>query len=1515
MRSTKKRSPGARSVRSGGELVEQTTSDEQAATQLHAASNTAPLLPSFTIPENLPPDKLNAAKFYRDELRWAVHPLHGPTDKNVAENFRGKKPLRRNWKQHVASEATDELLEEYFANGYDANLGVVIRSPHVVVDLDSKQDSGESVVSFISNRPELQAIPRERTAGGVHLHFRCLDLPPITKQGKRYEKALESKVADGVNAEFFFDGGNLAIAPSIHRSGASYQWEVKGEIPVWPWEKLKSAFGFRLPDEHCESGENSKSNRKKEGDWKATFKGDLGTLDIVQLTRELTIYGEPIDPDKHSHSVQCFWSDQHSAPGEWNSSDSSTAIFEGQDKRLPGFKCLHVSHGEKSLKEFLQQCEERRPGIVDQCCARMRVWVEGQAAIDGRPRVILPGFNHADSGFATECGAIMGPKKIWFRKSEFVVEVQRKRFNETIQPLAFHIQKAIEVRSSIEEYIEVGKLASDEDDNKFFAPTSMADADAAMLIHSPQFKRQLPEITRVLAYQIPIIHCGRIVFPRPDFDDRFGIYTDPQAPAIVDMNQREALMWLHELTKEFCFDGPQSLTHYFARLLTPMCRAIIGWDARCPFWIFSANRERLGKDYLAAIVGLLYDGYPNEDAPLEPRNSTETRKRITSAILAGRTRMHFANCAGHIQDGALEQAITSACWGDRVLGSNTDISLPNELELSMSGNVGVVSYRGDLAYRARHIRLYYPHENPNARRFHQPNLHQWVREHRAEILSALATPVINWVKAGQPKYTTPFASFPRWAEVVGGVMLANGLGDPCLPEQHLSIGGDEEARDMKNLFNLGHEKFENKRVELKSIIGLINDGDGQHCFGWLDLTSRAGQTIFGKMLRRYDGRIFENIILKIHPDRKRPRFSFETCDGSTFEPSNAADQLFAFRGAVAVGDIVDIEDISPSAMKFEETANVVANGRQTVLTTGSALLNVIKVPEVPQTCAGYDFVTTTAVYPEIASAIQAANSVVALDLETTSLEPWKGEIRLLSLAIPDREAWVIDLGKTGYDLGELHGALQSSLLIGHNIKFDLLWLLVRCGLRCRNVFCTMTAARLLHAGSLAKNGLDDVLDQYLNLQLPSDESRSDWSQSALTREQLAYAANDVVHLSELKAVLEGEIADAKLREVCDLEMRLLPIVVDMENYGFLVDQPKLKGFLEKAQTGATEAKRKLCELVGKPDLKVNSHVELKRVLTSLGLELEDTKAETLAAFEHPATHAITEYRGAVKRVEQAKALLRSIGCDGRIHTCFNPTGTDTGRFSSSRPNLQNIGRGEIRSCFIAAPGCKLVVADYSQIELRAAAVLAGEERMIEAYRNKEDLHLKTAAVVLKREVTRADRQLAKAVNFGLLYGQGAEGLQRYARNSYGVEISRDQAEQIRSSFFDEYKSLRSWHAEAWNGVNHGILEVRTKLGRRRLLRMGADQKWNRFTALVNTPVQGSCADAMKIALIRIAERLPQDARLISTIHDEVIVESAAEKAEEVKQLIVEAMIEAMNELFPEVPTEVEAKICDNWGGK
>jgi DNA polymerase I-like protein with 3'-5' exonuclease and polymerase domains len=556
----------------------------------------------------------------------------------------------------------------------------------------------------------------------------------------------------------------------------------------------------------------------------------------------------------------------------------------------------------------------------------------------------------------------------------------------------------------------------------------------------------------------------------------------------------------------------------------------------------------------------------------------------------------------------------------------------------------------------------------------------------------------------------------------------------------------------------------------------------------------------------------------------------------------------------------------------------------------------------------------------VSKALKTVSGPVALDIETygNGLNPWRGDIRLLSLAIPDQPAWLLDLKAIGYDLGELGQCLQERQIIAHNAKFDLLWLRHRCGLRLDNVFCTLTAARLLSNGKRElRNGLYACWERFLGLPPGTDHGKSDWGGMFLTEDQLEYAALDVFHLHELQEKQQLLINKEKLGDVLHLENRLIPVVVEMENRGFGINKERLLGVMEDYSTELKDTLAYFKKAFGE-EINPNSPKQLKEALTEKGLKLSNTSEQTLKEDGHSLTMCILNYRSAKKQMEQAETLLKAIEEDGRIHARFEPTGTDTGRFSSKKPNLQNIGRGKLRGCFTPADGSSLVVADYSQVELRVAAAIANEERMIEAYKNGEDLHRQTASIVLGKpleDVSKEDRQLAKAVNFGLLYGQLAKGLVVYAETSYGVKLNIEQARQIRQKFFDEYKHLREWHSQAHKDASSNCEVLSTKFGRKRWLPMEGDVRWQRVATLLNAPVQGGAADVIKTAIIALQAKLPEGAGLVSTVHDELIVEAPLKNVEAIKKLMEDIMIESAASLYPTVPFEVEAHICEDWSEK
>ena len=1459
----------------------------------------------------IPPDfnklsRYEAAQYYVEKLGWAILPMYGPNQGRGKE--RGKRPAIKNFKQHTLEESTPEFLALHFGGKKGRNVGGLIRGDFVHVDLDSKPDNGASVIKWLSGVSSLAAVPRERTGGGVHLVFRCRDLPISIQMAK---SALTHQINDQVTAELFIPGLPLVLSPSVHVTGHKYHWEVTGEIPLVSWSDLRAWFGFGCEDK--------KPGKKKDQSWKFQWPEDLRTLDLPTVLGDLEILGECMDPDVSKFSIQCPWRADHS-DGGGHSPDGGTVVFNPPE-RMPAFKCLHAHCAGREIKDLLQWIEHTKPGLISSHCSRERQWTDGHQTMDGRPRVLLPGAGRPDSVFATEVGSHLAPRQVWFRKGNSVCTVAMRTVSEKITTLGFLPIQPVEAVTALEVFVETGGLKEVEVEGEKqmeFIPMSMSRECAGKLLASPQFREQLPEIIRILDISLPIAYGGEIVFPKHGYDARFRSYCPEDAPRPAPMGLDGALELLRELHAEFCWKNTQSVTHALARIITPYCRGLMGWDARMPFWHYCANRPRAGKDYLAAVCQLTHEGRTCEDAPID-RDSEETRKRLTAALMSGRRSMHFANCQGHIQDQHLIGAITSKTFAARNLGSTeakADLVMPNEIEFSISANVGL-TFREDVEPRTRRIELEFYEENPNGRSFRKPDLHAWVTENRSRILGALAALVQHWIAQGCPSGKTPFNSFPEWARVVGGIMTCCGLGDPCLPHgSEQEIGGDRLERAMRAIYQIGYENHPDEWITKARLFDLLdvadNDDIGFFASGCDSLSAREARTRIGKAIRQFRGRHLGGIQLLVDDHGKGQRQTVMFTQPSSPETVD----LDSFFGKVEKVGKVDVVPEVQSVLKGMVESNLIKEGYIKAADAPSH-------PSSPSHDAPHILCTSRADLDRVALDLAGA-SRIALDIETygarkgDGLDPWRGEIRLLTLGRHGGTIWSVDLRALGYDLGPLKPLLESSTVIAHNAKFDLLWLRVKSGINSRKVICTLTASRLLVAGTKPGNNLDHCLKRYLGVEPGKDHSLSNWGAMLLTADQIAYAARDAAYLHDLAGVVEHKLEIAGLDDVWHLEKELLPYIIDMEESGVSVDRDKLTRIAAEQTLVAERIAGELRAVLGAPDLNLASPVKLLAALRAAGLDLKSTREEELKCCGEGVTiPLLLAHREAIKRAQQAEALLDHIGPDGRIHARFEPTGTVTGRFSSKDPSLQNIARGELREAFTPRQGCKLIVADYSQVELRAAAAVAGETKMIEAYKSGADLHRLTAANVLGKaecDVTKEDRQLAKAVNFGLLYGQTAQGLVRYAAAAYGVRLEEDQSRAIRAAFFRTYTRLRQWHGESHNRAERGVTEVRARMGRRRLVPESASS-WERFTALVNTPVQGGTADGMKRAIILVSQRLPQTARIISTVHDELIVECPDNLAEECRIIVSEAMVEAMAKLYPEVPIEVDANICENWGEK
>ena len=407
---------------------------------------------------------------------------------------------------------------------------------------------------------------------------------------------------------------------------------------------------------------------------------------------------------------------------------------------------------------------------------------------------------------------------------------------------------------------------------------------------------------------------------------------------------------------------------------------------------------------------------------------------------------------------------------------------------------------------------------------------------------------------------------------------------------------------------------------------------------------------------------------------------------------------------------------------------------------------------------------------------------------------------------------------------------------------------------------------------------------------------------------------ELLESSDTKRDWARELTQAGLEKVWQLECQLAPVVAAMRARGLRVDRKKLEALAKAAEKNRAESEKKVKEALG-AELNPRSPKQVKEALEKRGLKLKSTDEVALVMSGDSAAELVLRSRAAEKRAQMINAYREAVGEDGRIHAEFDPLGTATGRFSCREPNLQNVGRDtEMRSCFVADPKKMLVIADYSQIELRVAAFLAKEEAMLAAFRAGEDIHTLTAGKLAGKEhqqVSEEERKLAKAVNFGLLYGMSARGLAEYGRISFGLKLEEREAREFRRKFFEAYPGLQQWHEEArLAAADPKVTEVRTLYGRRRWLPPpGGRMEWVRFTALVNTPVQGTCGDAIKRAMVALG-----DAPLVSTVHDELILEVAEKESAAMAEEVAKAMRAGFAGMVPEDLIQVAVRRSGSWAG-
>ena len=592
----------------------------------------------------------------------------------------------------------------------------------------------------------------------------------------------------------------------------------------------------------------------------------------------------------------------------------------------------------------------------------------------------------------------------------------------------------------------------------------------------------------------------------------------------------------------------------------------------------------------------------------------------------------------------------------------------------------------------------------------------------------------------------------------------------------------------------------------------------------------------------------------------------------------------------------------------------------------------------------YEFITRASDLDCVAREVLKA-PLVGLDIEATDLDPRYGEIRLVQLIVPGEEnggrgrIFVLDLFET-QGLGPVLSALRETeaIFIVHNAKFEQKWLWWKYRLRLWPVFCTFRASALIYNGKKGlKHDLDSVVTRELN-EVPVNvgQGKSDWS-GRLTQAQKDYAAEDVLRLFPLRVTLKRKLTEDGLLTAALIEFGVVFAEGRTELNGFPLDTAKWRA-LAKANGEERYRLREelLCDLphpmnqIALPGMSCDWNVDSpKQVLASLRLlglkSIDSTQEIVLAQFakKYAPVRKLLEYRHVAQLVKTyGMKFLRHVEKDGRIHPDYYGL-LVTGRYSANK-SVQQIPRAPVfRACFRPKPGRRFVGADYSGIEMRLCAEISGDPVLTQVFLDGLDAHRATAAVIMEMaldEITSGQRQNAKPVNFGLIYGMMPEKLVLYAMANYGVTLSLTQARKYRQRYFERYKGIEFWHRRVLrDGQRQGF--SRTLSGRIRYL-----NPHEAFNEYYNNPVQGSGADALKTSLAIVQDRIDNlfgispaetpDApvQLVHHVHDEILTEADDdhEMIRAVEIELSEGMKEGMEKFVKNVPVVVDPSNGYSW---
>lgn len=598
---------------------------------------------------------------------------------------------------------------------------------------------------------------------------------------------------------------------------------------------------------------------------------------------------------------------------------------------------------------------------------------------------------------------------------------------------------------------------------------------------------------------------------------------------------------------------------------------------------------------------------------------------------------------------------------------------------------------------------------------------------------------------------------------------------------------------------------------------------------------------------------------------------------------------------------------------------------------------------------GYRYITDPGDALEAVRRMAEANDTLGIDIETArlpeyadhpkaGLDPHLSRIRLVQIAGRRGDAVIIDAFACAATLSEILAPLFTRKLVAHNAAFEMAHL-SHAGILPPGAIleCTMLMWSALtnetykmkdpsDPKSMALS-LKSILRRAIGVEISKEHQKSDWGCETLTDGQLAYAANDVLHLVHLHDTLLNRLRMAKLEPVYTRMRDCQPAIVQLGG-GIGFDRALHAEKVARWTAETAPLEQQVRAVMGET-INLNSRPQLDAFLrsalpadrveaclkTSTGL-LSTTEEALEANADLDVVRPLLQFRKLQKLIstygEKFASFVNPV--TGRLAADFHLAGAVTGRMTSDSPGLQNMPRGDFREVFVAEPGNVIVAADFSQIEIRVAAQLTSDRSLLQAYRDGVDIHRHTAAMLLgvdEAAVTKDQRQLSKAVVFATLYGQSGPGLRAYARG-LGAEMTLEEAKEFQKRLFDAYPQLRQWQEDARRAAARRA-PVRTKGGR---VRRFENDNRGTFTRGVNTPVQGTAGEIQLRALTLVAKELDrfEGSRIVNAVHDEIVVTCREDDADAVVAVLCDCMTQAFLEMFPGAPTNglVECGVGRNW---